>query len=169
MTRKETGKILSVITTAYPNSYKDIDKEAFLNLWQSMFEDYDYMTVATAVKNTIATEKYPPTIATIMEKIRLMNEHDGMNEGEAWALVKKAVSNSLYNSVAEFKKLPVNIQAIVCTPEQLKAWAVLDIDTFDTVIASNFQRTYRAEVKKQTEKRGLENIKIQNTEKLRIE
>ena len=154
MKRAETAKILSILTKAYPNFFtgqSETEVSEWLDLWTFMFEDYDYSTVSMAVKGVLATEKYPPSIATVLEKIRLITQPSKMSDTEAWALVKKAVSNSLYNSVAEFKKLPENIQAIVCTPEQLASWSTIDVDTFDTVVASNFKRAFKAEAERQAE------------------
>lgn len=154
MNRQEAGKILKVITVAYPN-YLSFDDEDALNerleLWATLFADFDYSVVIGAVQSVIVKSKFPPTIAEIMDKVRLFTQPKAMSESEAWKLVQKAVSNSLYNSEAEFKKLPENIQAIVCAPEQLKAWARLDEDEFSTVIASNFKRAYRAESDRQSE------------------
>lgn len=154
MKRAETARILSILTRAYPNFFtgqSETEVSEWLDLWTFMFEEYDYNTVAIAVKGVLATEKYPPSIATVMEKIRLITQQPTMNEGEAWALVKKAVSNSLYNSVSEFKKLPESVQKIVCTPEQLASWSTIDVNTFDTVVASNFKRAYKAEAERQAE------------------
>lgn len=147
MNTKETIKIMAVLKTAYPRFYvnqTDEEKKQALDLWQIMFADKDYLLVSKAVKSLIATNKYPPTIADVNEQINAITNPHEMTEVEAWGLVRKAVCNSGYNSVTEFNKLPENIQCVVGSPEMLKSWALADIDELDTVIASNFQRSFRA-------------------------
>ena len=66
---------------------------------------------------------------------------------EAWALVAKAVCNSNYNSAEEFEKLPPVVQRLVGAPSQLREWAAMDSETFNSVVASNFQRSYKVRAK----------------------
>ena len=70
---------------------------------------------------------------------------------EAWSLVSKAIRNSSYNSVEEFVKLPLLVQRAVGTPDNLRNWAVSDCQTIESVIQSNFLRTYRTVVKRENE------------------
>ena len=67
-----------------------------------------------------------------------------MTEMEAWNLVVKAASNGFYGAKEEFAKLPRDVQEIVGSPAQLREWSQMDSDEFNTVLASNFQRSYRA-------------------------
>ena len=43
----------------------------------------------------------------------------------------------------EFEKLPPDIRRVVGSPEQLKAWAAMEADEVESVIASHFMRAYR--------------------------
>ena len=77
------------------------------------------------------------------------NEYDkrianGMSELEAWGLVRRAVQNGIYGAQKEFDALPPVVQQCVGSPSQLKEWALLDEDVVASVVASNFQRSYRA-------------------------
>jgi hypothetical protein len=65
-------------------------------------------------------------------------------EQTAWAMVSAACRNGLYGYKAEFEKLPPAVQAAVGAPEQLKAWAMMDADTVESVVASNFMRNFKA-------------------------
>ena len=58
--------------------------------------------------------------------------------------VKNAIRNSLYNAKEEYYKLPENIQRLVGSPSTLREWAMLDISELDTVVQSNFMRSYKA-------------------------
>lgn len=148
MTSEETVKILSVLRGAYPQFYKNTTKqEAYdtINLWAEMFSDDDFMIVAAAVKALIAGDEkgFPPVIGQVKARIRQITKPQEMTEGEAWALVAKAIRNSAYDSRKEFDALPGDIQRIVGAPSQLKDWGTMDSDTVHSVVASNFQRAYR--------------------------
>ena len=51
----------------------------------------------------------------------------------------------------QFGKLPPVIRRLVGSPSQLKEWAMMDADTFKTVIGSNFQRSYKEAVEREAE------------------
>ena len=70
-----------------------------------------------------------------------------MTEQAAWALVAKAVRNGTWGAKEEFDALPPQIQRVVGSPTQLRDWAQMDSDSLHSVVASNFQRSYRAKVK----------------------
>jgi len=155
MTREDTIKILSVLRGAYPAFYRDITKqeaESTIALWESMFDE-PYELVAAAVKAFISTDGkgFPPAIGQIKDRIRLITEPAQMTEGEAWSLVLKALRNSSYNSAEEYAKLPENIQRLVGSHNQLREWAMMDTESLQTVVGSNFQRSYRARAKADAE------------------
>lgn len=151
----ETSQIMDILAAAYPRFYSGNDApdpEAVLSLWSAMFADDDFMIVAAAVKALIAGDGkgFPPVIGQVKARIRQITTPQEMTEGEAWALVAKAIRNSAYDSRKEFDSLPADIQRIVGAPSQLKDWGTMDSDTVHSVVASNFQRAYRvkAEQKK---------------------
>jgi len=101
--------------------------------------------VSKAVKALFATEKFVPTIADVIEKIQFITTKQAIGEVEAWALVKKAVRNGTYHSEQEFANLPMEIQTVLGSHNTLKEWAMMESeDSIETVIASNFMRSYRA-------------------------
>ena len=152
MTRDDTTKILAVLRGAYPAFYRDITKqEAYstIDLWESMFDEEPYELVAAAVKAFIAGDSkgFPPSIGQVKERIRQITQPEEMTEQEAWSYVSKALRNSTYGSEEEFLKLPPEVQAVVHDPGQLRQWALADADEVETVIASNFMRSFRAKQK----------------------
>lgn len=156
MDRHETAMVLSILRAAYPNFYKGMGKEdlnSIVNLWLSMFEEDPPENVAAAVKALIATDTkgFPPHIGAVKEKLRQITTPAMMTEQEAWALVANAIRNGTYGSQKEFDALPLTIQRIVGSPNQLKEWAAMDADTVNSVVASNFQRSYRARAQHQRE------------------
>ena len=156
MNREETIAIMGVLKTAYPNYYKGISRDDALqaiNLWAEMFRDDPADVVTAAVKALIAarTEGWPPNIGEVKAKIHALKNSDELTEGEAWALVERACKNGIYNYVEEFAALPSLIQRAVGSANQLREWAILDAGELKTVVASNFQRSFRAIQKREKE------------------
>lgn len=76
MTQEESIKLLALIKLAYPNSYKDIDRDtqlATVNMWQRAFADIPIGILEMALDNFVKVSKFPPTIADIVERLRAMN------------------------------------------------------------------------------------------------
>lgn len=160
MTRQETGIIMDILATAYPRFYAGPDApdpEKAVALWAEMFAEDDVAIVAAAVKALIATDErgFPPHIGAVKAKMRQIAAPAGMTSGEAWNLVAKAIRNSAYDSQKEFDRLPENIQRLVGSPSQLRDWAMMDSDTVQSVVASNFQRSFAAREKSDADYRAL--------------
>lgn len=149
MTRSETLAIMSILKAAYPGYYRDMkrqDAEAVVNLWSEMLADYPANLVAAAVKAHIAGDRkgFPPHIGAIIASIGDVSKPAELTEGEAWALVAKALRNGGYGSEQEFAALPETLQRLVGHPSQLREWAMMDAGTVQSVVQSNFMRSYRA-------------------------
>lgn len=149
MDRTDVLRVMSVLKAAYPSYYRDMGaKEAnsIVALWEEMFRDDEAQVVALAVKAHIANDKkgFPPHIGAIKEAIVKLTTPEEMTEQEAWAWVSKAAQNGLYGAEKEFAALPPVIQRLVGSPNQLREWAMMDSDELQTVVASNFQRSYRS-------------------------
>lgn len=156
MTYDETLAIMGVLKAAYPSYYNGMtrsDAEKAVELWASMFSEDDPAHVAAAVKALIATDTkgFPPHIGAVKEKLRKITSPELMTETEAWNLVYNAIKRGLYNSREEFDKLPQMLQRLVGSHTQLKDWAMMDLDTVQSVVASNFQRSYRARLESERE------------------
>lgn len=160
MTRKETGIIMDILATAYPRFYAGPDApdpEKAVALWAEMFAGDDVRLVAAAVKALIATDSkgFPPHIGAVKEKLRQLTEPEQMTQAEAWGLVLKAINRSGYQAREEFEKLPPLIQRLVGSPSQLRDWGMMDASTVQSVVASNFQRSYQARAKQDAEYQAL--------------
>ena len=92
-----------------------------------------------------------PPVGVIKAKLTDIRLPEEMTPQEAWALIDKATRNSTWNSGEEFAKLPPVVQRLVGSPMQLKEWAAMDTDTLHSVIASNFQRSYKVRAAKERE------------------
>lgn len=156
MTREETAEMLAILKAAYPHSFQNItraDGMAMLNLWTRMFEADSKNEVSAAIDALISnrTVGYSPTPGEVKEQMRKLRDVHGLNELEAWGLVSKACTNGIYGYKEEFARLPAEVQRAVGRPEQLREWAMMDSETVQSVVASNFQRTYRAQIQKDNE------------------
>ena len=151
MTIKETAAVMDVLDIAYPGFLqRQKDPAMTVRLWAEMLEPYPLKLVMAAVKSLIATDEkgFPPVPGRVLGKIRQLTEtdKDHLTEQEAWNLARRAASNGIYSSREEFDRLPPEVQLVVHDPAVLREWAVMPADELNTVIASNFQRSYRAVV-----------------------
>ena len=147
MTRKETGIIMDILTAAYPRFCAgNADMRNVINLWAEMFANDDVALVAAAVKSVIESDEkgFPPSIGQVKAKMRLLTSAGEMTESDVWNVVKKALRNGIYDAAKEFAKFPPTVKRIVGSQEQLREWATMDSETVHSVVASNFQRSYRA-------------------------
>lgn len=156
MTKREVAELMTILQANYPDSFRgqsDAVVGAKIALWHDFFKDYPKEVVQAAAKAFMAndTKGFMPNVGQINDQIQKLKAPARITEGEAWAMVYKALSNSSYNSAEEFEKLPENIQRLVGSPNQLREWARLDLNEVQTVVASNFQRTYRAREKADAE------------------
>jgi hypothetical protein len=152
MTREQVGKLLMTIQAYYPN-YNPPDKEITLNAWYIMLAEYPEELVLQALRACIATNTsgFAPDVGQIMSKIQTISQPQELNGMAAWGLVSKALRNGTYGAVEEFNKLPPLVKQAVGMPDNLKNWATSDYQTIETVIQSNFLRTYETVVKRANE------------------
>lgn len=156
MTREEVAYILEVIQTEWRHDFRGmtaIEKANILSLWEKKFADDDAKLVGAAVDTIIVAGnmKYAPNIGAIKEQMRKLTDKQDMSEAEAWAKIKRAISNGLYGAKEEYERLPPLCQKLVGSPSQLWDWASLDSDELNTVVASNVQRAYRTMQQRENE------------------
>ena len=166
MNRIETIEIMAVLKAAYPRYYAGMGRkeaEGIIALWEYMFADEPLQLVAAAVKSLIATDEkgFPPHIGAVKAAIARMRRPQEMelSELEAWAIVRRAIrgaygeiwsrrltENGMGKTSAEenFEQLPPALRTLVGSPRQLAEWNRLGDDEIDTVLQSNFMRSFRA-------------------------
>lgn len=161
MTREETVKIIRIMSDCYPN-YKPNNLSETVDVWQMMLDEYSYNQVSIALKAYVTsdTSGFAPSVGEIVAKIQLVSQPQELDGMAAWGLVSKALRNGTYGAVEEFNKLPPLVRQAVGIPGNLKNWATSDYQTIETVIQSNFLRTYEVIVKRANEiNRMPDNIK----------
>ena len=163
MSKQEMYKLIAMLKVAYPKYFTATDKEELrlqVEIWHSMFSDTPYKLAEEAIKALMCSLKFPPTIADVKEKIALITLPAPMSEMEAWDRVRAAVDDVTHYAEFDsldgiripahvlnqrvFDKLPRTIQRCVGSPRQLLDWQDMDIGTFNSVVQSNFMRSYTA-------------------------
>lgn len=158
MTKKEVAQIIYILKEYYPRDLESTNLETKVEAWYLILKDYDYKLVQNAVVAFVSsdTKGFMPSVGQLVEKIKqLANPEIEMTEAEAWGKVYKAICNSAYNSVSEFEKLPEPIKRAIGSPEVLKSWSQVNIDEVNTVIQSNFMRSYKNATTQQKEYEAL--------------
>lgn len=145
MTREDTVDLVRSIVSIYPN-WKPDNLTETVNAWHWSLEDYPAQLVKTALQIYIKTNNtgFAPSVSQLIGCMYEPTKNKGLSEGEAWALVKKAIANGNYGSEEEYAKLPELVQRAVGGSQMIRQWAMCDTEEVNTVIMSNFQRTYKA-------------------------
>ena len=145
MTREQTVDLVRSIVSIYPN-WKPEKLTDTVNAWHWALEEYPAAAVKAALQIYIKTNNtgFAPSVSQLIGAMHAPRQNEQLSEGEAWNLVKDAIRDGNYHSEERFNELPEIVQKAVGSPSMIRQWAMCDIDEVNTVIASNFQRTYRA-------------------------
>ncbi|MBQ7792047.1 MAG: hypothetical protein IJ367_00940 [Clostridia bacterium] len=148
MTKRDIAELMTILQANYPDSFKgqsDVVVAAKVQLWHDFFKDHPKEAVYAAAKAFIATDTkgFMPNIGQINEQIQTLKNPCEMDAAEAWGYVYRALQNSGYRADEEFAKLPPLIQRVVGSPNQLREWALMDAEIVQSVISSNFQKSFR--------------------------
>lgn len=144
MTRDECKILVKALRATYTNDSFIPDADSF-NVWFAMLEDLPYQIASKAVQHHIQSSDKIPTIANIRKRAaEIIRDGQEITDGEAWSMVSKAICRSGYNSEEEFSKLPEDVQRSIGDARQLFVWSQMDINEVETVVQSQFLRSYRA-------------------------
>ena len=107
MTRDETKKILYIMTTTWPNFKPKVSSD-FVDVWHEMIGDLDYHLAAAALKAYAQQETsgFAPSVGQLREKAVMITQEEEMTDGEAWALVVKAIGRSSTWSSTSMSVMP---------------------------------------------------------------
>lgn len=141
-------QILTLLQSEYPQSFSAMDARTMalkVELWEREFGADNPNLVYAAIRTYMRTpERFAPSIGQVREIMNSLTAGEELPEQTAWAMVSAACRNGLYGYKTEFEKLPPDVQTAVGAPEQIKAWAMMDSDTVESVVASNFMRNFKA-------------------------
>lgn len=148
MTEENVAKLLTILQAEYPNSFSRLDERQInlkLELWIKEFAQDDDNLVYAAVRLLMKSNiQFAPNIGQIREKMQMLTAPDELTETEAWALVFKACSGHPRGYQYLFDHLPPEVQRSVGSANQLREWGMMDTNTLQSVVASNFMRGFRA-------------------------
>lgn len=148
MNKQESYQVLALLQANYPDAFRGMSGDAAktkIGLWADIFADEPFDLVVMAAKAYMATDTkgFMPTVGQLKDRIDKMRTPEQMTGMEAWAIVAKALRNSCYGAEEEFQRLPDTIRRVVGSPSQLKEWAQMDTETVQSVVSSNFQKSFR--------------------------
>jgi len=149
MTREQTVDLVRSILGMYPN-WKPDNLTETVNAWHWALEEYPATAIKAALQIYVKTNNsgFAPAASQLIGAMNNVKHNQEITEGEAWMLVKKAISDSYYHAEERFSELPETVQKAVGSPSMLRQWGQCDTEDVNTVIMSNFQRAYKAELSK---------------------
>lgn len=145
MTKNEFSIIAKTIKTFYPKENILKEKEEMI-LWYEMVQDIPYEVASTAIKKWVSLNKWSPTVADIREMSAEIAGNEKEDWEDAWALVKKAVSNfGAYRSQEALDSLPPLVRKIT---EQL-GFRNICLSENEAVERANFRDIYKVAIEKE--------------------
>ena len=158
MTKQETLKIINVLMSYYPDTFKGLSDEqttTFIEIWHKSFTDNTYKEVQAAVLDFIqcSTDRFMPPIGKIKEIINEYRFADVPNENEAFEILINARKQyNIYDSPREgdaYDTLPEAIKRAIGNRKGFISIGNLNTDSTQYGIEkSNFMRIYKSELDK---------------------
>lgn len=121
--------------------------------WHFLLEEYKASDIMMAFKWFVSASNSPfaPSVAELIGYVNKSRETSELTPSAAWAMVQKALCNSIYGAEEEFDKFPDEVKRAVGSPSVLRSWGQSDIDSIGTVVASNFKKNYETIQKRHNE------------------
>ncbi len=151
---EQTAKIMHMLKEHYPNSFENTSIENRIKAWHLFLKDYDYDVMAGAVMSYISsdTKGFMPVVGQLIDKVHKMKAPKSQIEDQdAWKMVRRALRNNPEQAREQYEKLPPILQRTLGSSNTLRDWAMVDDETLNSVVQSNFLRIYRAKVQNQSE------------------
>lgn len=147
MTQAETEQGLKMIRRAYPLFYHGVNQTEFneiLVLWSEMLTDVSVKDFVNALKQIIATEVKPPSIATIRNTV-MQQKCTDLTVNDAWDLVCGVIRQyGSYGQVEAMQQLPPTIAKVV----RAMGYRKLCMSQDTMVDRAHFIKFYEVEVKR---------------------
>ena len=155
MNRAEIIQIITILAGNYDsvlNKTKQ-QKEIMINTWQECLGDLDYNLTLQAVKKSIISSPYPPTIHEIRKsamEIVAPIENDVLG---SWNECYKMICKGTYMTQEEFDSHSEVCKRFLGSTDQLRNYARSDIDVINTVVKGQFMKQYEILINREQEKR----------------
>lgn len=151
MTKEQCLQLLTLMMTLYPNHFKAPEKAAqvMLGPWHAVLGDFDIREASEGLYWYARNERsgFPPSTGQIVEGIvqtRSVKRGDFLSEPEAWALVERAMRDSIYHAEEQFGSLPPIVRRAIGSPAVLTQMALVDKDG---VNRGQFREAYESAVR----------------------
>ena len=158
MNKNETLKIINVLMSYYPDTFKGMTDEqttTFIEIWHKSFQDNKYNEVQAAVLDFIqcSTDRFIPPIGKIKEIINEYRFSDVPNENEAFEILINARKQyNIYDSPKEgdaYDTLPEAIKRAIGNRKGFISIGNLNTESTQYGIEkSNFIRIYKSELER---------------------
>ena len=166
MKKEDIPKLFLCIAMLFPKNerpYLEATTQA-QEQWARLLGDLPTDLVRAAVEAHACVSPFPPTIADIRQRVAKIRQGETgeLTEAEAWAMVSKAISRASSHSVQDFEAFPPAIKRAVGSPRQLCEWGLMEVETVQSVVSSNFRRSYTQALTQHREAVALpENVRAQ--------
>lgn len=103
MTKKETVALFGLIAALYPRDEKFTHPDATMrDAWAEMLEDIPFDAAKAAIKATVSTSPFPPSIAEIRDYATRLTSNRRRPADEAWGIASKCCRTIGYNDHGYF-------------------------------------------------------------------
>ena len=154
MNKAETIQIITLLAGNYDSiSKKDnIQKQLMINTWQECLGDLEYKVVLQAVKKTIISSQYIPTISEIRKNaMQIINRGNEYKTAlDAWNEAYKMIKSGTYMTKEEFETHTEDVKKFFGSVDGLKAYS-MNTDFNLDVVRSNFLKQYDTLIKRKEE------------------
>lgn len=152
MKRSEIADLIGVVQEIWPSFLTGRNIARTTDIWYKLFDSETSDEVLCSIEAYACrdTKGFPPPIGAIKELV-WQQRNERISEQIAWEMVRKQLNGSSAHPRENFEKLPELVRQCVGTPQTLMRWGQMDDDDLETVVASNFKRTFRETVTKKRE------------------
>lgn len=140
--RIEFATLMAGLKSNYPNWCFDLQDKAMLRFWYDSLIDIPMDVLKVGIHKLIAQEEFYPNIAKIRKACAEVINGPGVDETEAWGLVKRAIRNYGYSRPDEaYASLPIEVvQAI----QSMGGWLEICSSENDEADRAHFYRSMKA-------------------------
>lgn len=167
MNRVETIQVITLLAGNYDSIAKKdkTQKELMIATWLECLGDLDYKLVLNAVKKTIISSPYPPTIHDIRKNAIEIIEPTKSNALAEWDECYKMICNGNYMTQEEFNSHSEICKKFLGSITQLRAYSSNEDFNMD-VVRSNFLKQYEILAAREQEQKLLPQQMQDFTQKL---
>lgn len=158
MNKTETIQVITLLAGNYDSIAKkdNTQKQLMINTWLECLGDLDYRLVLEAVKKTMITSPYPPTIADIRKNaIEMIKPTTSKTAIEAWNEAYKMICCGLYMTEEQFELASTEVKKFFGNVRQVRELAQTDTDIVNSVTKGQFLKQYEVIVNRDNEQKLL--------------